>query len=91
MESNDTLRRSGVTAHHILRPKILKFGPMGPKKIFQKIVLMKLVRYHMFIVCNLKDKVVFEAESVFNFHIPQYSPQVGLKNKIDKMQIKSGS
>ena len=90
MESNDTLRRSGVTAHQILRPKILKFGPMGPKKIFQKIVLMKLVRYHMFIVCNLKDKVVFEAESVYNFHISQYSPHVGLKNKIDKMQIKRG-
>ena len=33
MESNDTLRRSGVTAHWILRPKMLKFGPMGPKKI----------------------------------------------------------
>ena len=49
MESNDTLRMSGVTAHQILRPKILKFGPMGPKKIFQKNVLMKLVRYHIFL------------------------------------------
>ena len=90
MEFNDTLCRSGVTAHQILRPKILKFGPMGPKKIFQKIVLMKLVRYHMFIVCNRKDKVVFAAESVYNLHIPKNSPLFGLKNKIDEMQIKSG-
>ena len=87
MECNDTLHGSGLGPHWVLGPNYSKFGPMGPKKIFQKIVLMKLVRYHMFIVCNLKDKVVFEAESVYNFHIPQYSPHVGLKNKIDKMQI----
>ena len=90
MESDNTLHVSGGVPHWVLEPKNSKFGPMGPKKIFQKIVLMNLVRYHTLIVCNLKDKVVFEAESVYNFHIPQYSPHVGLKNKIDKMQIKSG-
>ena len=63
---------------------------MGPKRIVLKIVLLKFVRYHTFIVCNLKYKVVFEAESVYNLRIPQYSPHVGLKNKIDEMQIKSG-
>ena len=60
MESNDTLRRYGVTAHWILWPKCQDLVPWDQKNS-SKIADMNLERHHiMFVVCNLKDKVVFE-------------------------------
>ena len=49
MESDDTLHVSGGVPHWVLEPKNSKFGPMGRKKFAQKILCLKLVRFHVFI------------------------------------------
>ena len=49
MESDDTLHVSGGVPHWVLEPKNSKFGPMGRKNFAQKILCLKLVRFHVFI------------------------------------------
>ena len=49
MESDDTLHVSGGVPYWVLESNNLKFGPMGQKKFAQKILCLKLVRFHVFI------------------------------------------
>ena len=46
MECNNTLHGSEWCPHWVLGPKKSKFGPMGPKKIAEKFLNAKLIRYH---------------------------------------------
>ena len=59
MESNDTLHGSELVPHWVLGPKNSKFGSMGPKKIAQKYLYTKLVRYHEVILWGFEAKNSF--------------------------------
>ena len=89
MECNDTLRGSELGPHWVLGPKNSKFGPMGPKKIAQKFLYTKLVRYHVAILWGFDAKIVFWAKQVGNIQIPDFTLSVGQKNQIDFLLLKS--
>ena len=84
MECNDTLHGSELGPHWVLGPKNSKFGPMGPKKkIAQKFVYTKLIRYHKVILWSFYAKIVFGAKQVGKIQIPDFTLSVGQKNQID--------
>ena len=89
MESNDTLHGSELVPHWVLGPKNSKFGPMGPKKIAQKFLYTKLVRYHEVILWGLEAKIVFGAKQASNIQSPDFRLSVGQKNQIDFVSSKS--
>ena len=60
-ECYDTLHGSELGPHWVLGPKNSKLGPMGPKKLAQKFLSTKLVRYHVAILWSFEAKIVFRA------------------------------
>ena len=89
MESNDILHVSELVQHWVLGPKNWKFGPKGPKKIDQKILYIKLVKYPDAILWGFEAKIVFGAKRISNKHIPDFSLSVGQKSQTDFVSSKS--
>ena len=79
MECNDTLLGSESFPHWELGPKNSKFGPMGPKKVSQKFVYAKLIRYHEAILWSFDAKIVFGVKQVGKIQIPDFTLSVGQK------------
>ena len=91
MESNDTLHGSELVPHWVLGPKNSKFGSMGPKKISQKILYTKLVRYHEVILWGFKAKIVSGAKQTSNIQSPDFRLSVRQKNQMNFSSSKSSS
>ena len=89
MESNHTLRGSGLGPHWVLGPKNSKFGPTGPKKFAQKFLYAKLVGYHEVNLWSCEAKIVFGAKQFGKIQIPDFTLSVGQKNQIDFVWSKS--
>ena len=56
---------------------------MVPKKIAQKSLYAKLVRYHVAILWGFEAKIVCGAKQVSNIQIPEFKLTVEQKNQID--------
>ena len=89
MESNDTLHGSELVPHWVLGPKKSNLVPWGQKKIAQKFLYTKLVRYHEVILWGFEAKIVFGAKQASNLQSPDFRLSVGQKNQIDFTSSKS--
>ena len=82
MEWNDTLRGSELGPYWVLGPKNSKFGPMGPKKIAQKFVYAKLIRYHKVILWSFYAKIVLGLNRLAKYRFQILHYQLGKKIKL---------
>ena len=85
-----TRRSNGVQRHPAwvwvgpalgVRAKKFKIWSHGTKKIAQKILYTKLVRYHEVILWGLEAKIVFRAKQAGNIQSPDFRLSVGQKIK----------